>query len=901
MVNPLYQATVTALEAILSPRAVSRLLQEGLLQVGKTPETVSYPDIEIILKAQVYRQLQVAMPVVKAKEVIQSLLAQLSVVHPFGVTLTGEPTAAPSSLKAQGEALDELKKALLPFNLYFEWPETQKLRAQLQLIETEQQAGRAAEALLKSSQGQLALLRQKLEDQLVIQARELRELQAALELVRSLGGPKVRRLENLLQQIASEQQRRQLAPAEVERARKLAADLRKLMESSVVNEEGLPPVPTGGLLDPEEDEAPLIDMAALDPEVSSRLLLIDVERESQELNALADEYTNLLGLDPALKERVAELHQRLMRRQPLGEDLSHLRSDLKLAREARRGRLSREFRDLAQQLERLLPDGGDAALAVQVSLSILETTLPAPADIEQARELAALAREAAARQREVGSALQLKLNQQAQTIEQLQRIAKRYQDEAIGAAEGVRLKQALATLEGVHSQGHLSPEQVADARQLAGELEGLVARQATALDGQRAQVRSLLHQVEALPTLPSLAAAGGRLAAALKQQLLQLDVAPLAPTELAAAKAWVDRFKNDLQEAYRGELSRMMAQARDLGDTEALSYIQTALVHSESGLFPSLTAAHEALASAVERYRAKQLRELHQLETESRRYAHGPEFAELSSLLQTAKADLTAGQIARGLKQGWLRLAALRQQSAQQAESFLPRLDVALSTFEPLARLNSDDSHTAGRILSHLDSQREAFSRVSPAMQHELLTSLRQAEELLEVLHDEYEATRAVADQLVSSNAIDDLLGLFDAPSPAPKREPVVVRGRHPALDNWLDNYLSEPGVRCAAILSAAEMLAGRLESPSEKNPAPVQAALRELIGRLTQLGDRLALGAPRLLTLELSKQSVVVQPALTCLLVIVLDVPTGLSLVLHKLRRELPALTAILRDLSLS
>ncbi|MBS3933909.1 MAG: hypothetical protein KGZ35_06090, partial [Truepera sp.] len=227
MVNPIYQATVTALEALLSPRVVSRLLQEGLLQVGKSPETVSYPEIETILKAQVYRQLQVAMPVVKAKEVIQSLLAELAAV---------QPTAVPAALKAQGEALAELKKALLPFNLYFEWPETQKLRAQLQLLEAEQQAGRAAEALLQSSQDQLALLRQKLEDQLVIQARELSELQAALLVVRSLGGPKVRRLENLLQQIASEQQRRQLAPAEIERARKLATDLRKLMESSVVNE-----------------------------------------------------------------------------------------------------------------------------------------------------------------------------------------------------------------------------------------------------------------------------------------------------------------------------------------------------------------------------------------------------------------------------------------------------------------------------------------------------------------------------------------------------------------------------------------------------------------------------------------------------------------------------------------
>ena len=894
MVNPIYQATVTALETLLSPRAVSRLLQEGLLQVGKTTETVSYADLEIILKAQVYRQLQVAMPVIKAKEVIQNLLERLAEVARPAASL------APAIPALEVQALDELKKALLPFNFYFEWPETQKLRAQLQLLEVEHQAGRAAAALLKSSQDQLTLLRQKLEDQLVIQARDLSELQAALEVVRSLGGSKVRRLESLVQQIAGEQQRRQLAPAEVERARKLATDLRKLIESSVVNEEGLPPMPVGheeGLFGAEDNELPLIDMTALDPEVSARLLLIDVERESHELSALTDEYANLLGFDPALKERVAELQEQLMRRQPLGEELSRLRSDLQVVHEAWCSRLSREFRDLAQRLERLSPGGSDAALAVQVALSILETTLPAQTDIDQARELAALVLEQAEAS-QTGSALQLKLDQQAQAIEQLQRITKRYQSEAVGAAERARLTQALITLEGVHSQGHLAPEQVAGARQIAVELEGLVAHQAAAsTTRQRAQVRGLLHQVEALPILTALAAAGERLVAALKQQLLQLDLAPLAPTELAASKAWVDKFKNDLQEAYQGELSRMMVQARDLGDTEALGYIQAALAHSESGLFPSLTAAQEALTAGVERYRAQQLRELHQLEAESRRYAHVPGFAELSSSLQSDKADLAAGKIARELKSGWLRLEALRQQSAQQAESFLPRLDAALTAFAPLVRLNSDDSHEAGRILSHLDSQREAFGRVSPAMQHELLTSLRQAEELLEVLHDEYETTRAVADQLVSSNAIDDLLGLFDAPSAGLERKPTLVRERYPALDGWLDSYLEEPGVRCAAIFSGAELLAGRLMA----DPAAVRAALTELADRLTQLGGRLTLGVPRLLTLELSQQSVVVvRPTPAYWLLIVLDVPTGLSLVLHKLRRELPALSAMLRDLRL-
>src|SRR5690606_13045841 len=141
-----------------------------------------------------------------------------------------------SGLTAQAERLERLQVALRPFNLYFEWPEVQKLRAQIQLLEAEHDSGREAHALGQDAAAQYELVVQKLEDQLVLQARELGELDEALEQVRSLGGAKVRRLETVVNQVRAAQENRQLAPAEIERARRVARELRKLMESSVYAE-----------------------------------------------------------------------------------------------------------------------------------------------------------------------------------------------------------------------------------------------------------------------------------------------------------------------------------------------------------------------------------------------------------------------------------------------------------------------------------------------------------------------------------------------------------------------------------------------------------------------------------------------------------------------------------------
>ncbi|NLG08034.1 MAG: hypothetical protein GX560_02090, partial [Deinococcales bacterium] len=229
MTNRVYQTTVEELEALLSPRVVSRSLKEGLRQVGRTPETAGMEDIEKILKGQVYRQLQLTMPVTRAKDTVSELIDKLRAA---AANEGAAPAAAVSGgLEAQGQQLAELQEALKPFNLYFEWPEVQKLRAQVQLLEADHEAGREAPALLAGAREQLQLVMQKREDQLVLQARDLGELEEALEAVRELGGPKVRRLETLVNQVRAAQQNRQLASAESDRAQRLARDLRVALEA----------------------------------------------------------------------------------------------------------------------------------------------------------------------------------------------------------------------------------------------------------------------------------------------------------------------------------------------------------------------------------------------------------------------------------------------------------------------------------------------------------------------------------------------------------------------------------------------------------------------------------------------------------------------------------------------
>ncbi|CAN5835471.1 hypothetical protein BH24DEI2_BH24DEI2_03430 [soil metagenome] len=389
MTNAVYQATVAALEALLPPRVVSRTLQEGLQAVAKTPSTLQVDDVDKILKQQVYRQLQVVMPVTEAKQKLQDVLESIKKIKVNAtVTLTMPVSQAD---------VEELRASLRPFNLYFEWPEVQKLRAQVQLLEAEQQAGREAGRLLEEARQGLATVEQKLTDQLVYQAKSLGELTAALELVRFLGGPKVRRLENYLGQIETAQDARSLAPAEVERAHKLVADLRKLMESSVAVE----PAATAdaGLIEVDSEGDDLLSLGSDTPApggagvaASAKLLQLDLDDERRSLDKLRSDCADLLTYRPALADELNACVTQLASGVSTAEHLETLRSSLVAAARAERAELSAEFTKLQNEVVNWDAETtSELAQHLQVTLSVLNSTLPPARDVQHLRSLYHLA------------------------------------------------------------------------------------------------------------------------------------------------------------------------------------------------------------------------------------------------------------------------------------------------------------------------------------------------------------------------------------------------------------------------------------------------------------------------------------------------------------------------------
>ena len=268
MTNAAYQVLIRELEQLLPPRVVSRSLKDGLASLGKTPEDVTLADLSTLLRGPLKRQLEALLPPGRAEKATEEIIGRIT--DPDARLLQQTPAF---EQKVRSE-LEELTAKLRPFNLYFEWPEVQKYRAQLQLIREEMDAEGNVAVLIREAREQLELLQQKLEDQLVLQAGELAELNEALERLRSLGGPRVRRLENLLNQISQAQEQRTLMPAEIEKARLLSVDLRKLLESSVYA--------TSEPLDEIDIEA---TAELLPEEVNARLRQLDLDNEQHRRTA----------------------------------------------------------------------------------------------------------------------------------------------------------------------------------------------------------------------------------------------------------------------------------------------------------------------------------------------------------------------------------------------------------------------------------------------------------------------------------------------------------------------------------------------------------------------------------------------------------------------------------------
>lgn len=402
--NAIYEATVKLLGSDLPTPTLQQSLTEGLSRLGRDETSVNFRDMEKVLKSSVYRQLQVHLPAAAAKNRIQQVITTLSEFD----TPENNPssTSIQGGLEHQGQMVATLEDALKRFNLYFEWPEVQKFRSQLQVIRSQHSAGKAVPDLLKNAQDQLDALEQRLQELLVRQARDLAELQADLERVRSIGGPRIKRLQAMITEITQAQTSSTLAPAEVERARKLTIDLRKLVESSVVSaavddaiEVDETPAPAAKhntaefLLDVEfasDDPEFQLDFTDLSPEQSERVREIDLREESRALDGLDVEYRAVLEGTPELVAQLAELRARNQNRELLGAELETVRQTLQERRTAILAVQLARLESVQPMLDRYGQAGldtGEAQLTLSVASGMVGAGVLASDDLKTLEDL----------------------------------------------------------------------------------------------------------------------------------------------------------------------------------------------------------------------------------------------------------------------------------------------------------------------------------------------------------------------------------------------------------------------------------------------------------------------------------------------------------------------------------
>ncbi len=934
MTNPVYQATIEELEAVLSPRVVSRSVKEGLNQVGRTPDTADIDDIEKILKSQVYRQLQLTMPVTKAKEQVAEMLERLRQVA-AGEGTVG--TSAEGGLGEQGRELARLQEALKPFNLYFEWPEVQKLRAQIQLLEGDHSANRQSPALLKGATEQLQIVIQKREDQLVLQARDLGELQEALDEVRSVGGPKVRRLETLVNQVKAAQENRQLAAAESDRAQRLARDLRVALEAENADTDpGTKPapdldaqtasadatvtlepepaaeapseVPLTEPLDVDSEEADLLaaEPPPLDEATTERIRKIDLNAEQRELRLLETDFSEVLAYMPALAQRFAELRFELDEGRSVATVLATLGADMEATKLALREDLKDELEEVLGSLKDLKPEVDTTELeqAVRVTLGILSTALPSLADVEHGRRLVQVAREQdeEIRQGEIADAQQLA--EQDQLIHRLEStLLQNGTDDENIRSEVERLRAGFDQLRLAQEQQTVVPDVVAAVRQAEEQLARSLADRATERsDRRRARLSALRARLEGLPVTQTLHDRTEAVRLELERLLqaqentdavaaLLIDEGPVMPTDgddsdIDALADVVDGIRSQLTDSLRNRLMNMAERAAELGNGQLIERLQRAVLGLERDEYPDVKHLQASIKQEHEAQRLEQVDELHRLSLAAGQFSgeESPRAVQIRQLLVEAHEQLERGALASQLARASELLDALKAEADERLQSVPRRLDAALVALDKVAALNSDDVGTARRILSHLDSQRDALPRLSPGLQLQLEASLTSAERLLEKLQGEFEATRLVADELVSGGLLDGVLGLFrtgDVDGPGAQGLADPQGGLTSSPQAHLDAFLQEPGVTAAALLDAGgELVAGRLANVQDGVPA-LRAAAAALVSA--------SFDSARLVTVEL-KYGVVMIGWLKSGDCIVLEIAdtSELSILTNRLRRRL-------------
>lgn len=900
--SPAYRACLERLERVLSPRVASRSLHAAMRRGEVTATDASVEQLEPILKGDVFKQLQAAMRPDDARQfVVETLGAMHEAVEaaerartagggvatestpgtPNGDTLPSDDHASVPSVAspADGAGLDpdvhaRLREAARPFNLYFAWPEVRRLRALLarldEIARGEIDDGDAS-SLLDEAERSLDLVQQTLEDRLVLQAEELARLQEAFEEVADVGGSKVRRLGTLLERVRDAQDERQLADAELERASDLARDLRKLVASSVY-QSGVGP-----------DEVDL----------DARIKALDVDAEVAELDRLARDHALLLEHREDLDQRVRDAREQVASGLTLGDELGALRERLDDEATRRVHEVEGELATLTERLE-AAPDAWTPDLRREHGVlrdTLSDRALPPMADLVRFRERAELAleqlRSAGARAEAAAAETRSRLDLQGDRLERARQALLRYADDASDPRVD-RLRSAVERLRSAQAEERIDEDADDAVRAAVDALAGARRDDADPDAAARVQIGSLIDRLDGLPG--SIDPEG---TAELRSELeVQLD-APHGEGQLERLAAAVSDAVAAARERARRELDRLGSEAALWGSSELLDAVRDANEQLEDGRAPALGELERHAFETIERTQAEQLDRLHAIERDAARLTDIDDGVEkaLAAALARAHEQVAEGRPAHALDDAVPRVEELERILERRLGDVLPRLDAALSTFRTVERLNSDEVATVRRVLHHLDDQRDAFGRVSPALRARMERSLHEAEELLARLVEEERATRAIADQLMSGSAFDALLdGFGEAPpvgaSAGDGATPPPSADEHDAAERWLSDHDHRGDVTAVGLVAGDAQLR-RSRGMSHGAEAGWADGTHELLERTRELGRALALGEPRLIAFEHDDGCLLVGHADEGTALLVGREPGTLGLLVQELREE--------------
>jgi hypothetical protein len=760
----LYRNLQRSLEPILGERTQG-VLDEGIKRLGSSPETLDIAQAEVLLKRLVYRELQTQMSASAARAQIEVMLKQVGVKGKSQTVMVAPPKPE--------DSLVALETAFKRFNIYLEWPEVARMRGILNLIKRDVGAAEVGR-LIDEGNEIIAVLEERLQSSLLRQSRDVTELKASLERVRSLGGPKVRRLETLLRDIQAAHVQDTLAVAEVERARGIAADLSKLVQSSVV--QGVPDETQPALIldDPppsvrDTSEVVLADepIAAAEPaieldfdidldvesltaEQQKRIRDIDLAEERRRLESLRDRFIAVLGREGVGAE-LKSLEEQLNGGALLKERLGAFEEQLKAAQAEALTEARVQYEWLNERLRRFGPEWTDKTAPIASRLALVYETLQGGA---VPQELSQLGNAVGAIEAEAKALLeaQERANRLRQQLEFLRSEA---ETSLIRYRQHPQVEAYLAGL------GRAEPSE-STLLALRQELSILIENLAKERQEESLQRAAIKAAVQALPNLQSLEAARDRLleqisnpeavlsSLAVQQQQLLLQAKSEVQRRLAAVAERLKPHEADLEVLAEG-VKRLLRDAEQL-------MIQDRLVDPH--------AAERALEAAFGIHRQFLLEELSRFEAAANSLRGVGGEALLESVTQY-RGLLQSGHLPS--------LAPLNTELVRARDNLeglrlevATRLDAILDTYEAYKSVGGETASKLKPLCDFLRQAAERLPRLGASGLSEVRRALSEADPLAKQLISEFQAAQTFIQDLKEAD-LDSLLDVFEvAPPPAP-------------------------------------------------------------------------------------------------------------------------------------